>query len=205
MITALLPLLVALLAWFSVGERINRNMMLGFIVAIVGVGWLTLAGEASDHAPNALWGNFLEFLAMICAAVYSINLKHLSSRYSALTLTAFQAFCGALFFAPMLLWVPMPEHLSHGALMSIVYLGIVVTLGAYLLFNYAISKVNVTSAAGYTNLIPVFSLLFAYLLLDERLNTQQLAAASMIILGVVISQWRVKANEQLADVDPMQA
>ncbi|RCU50409.1 DMT family transporter [Corallincola luteus] len=194
MITALLPLLVAVMAWFSVGERVNRNMIIGFATAIAGVLWLTLAGTADAHAPNALWGNFLEFLAMICAAIYSINLKHLSSRYPALTLTAFQAFCGAIFFAPMLFWVPIPESVSGQALLAIVYLGVVVTLGAYLLYNYAISKVKVTAAAGYVNLIPVFSLLFAYLLLGERLNGQQMVAAGVIILGVVISQWRIKES-----------
>ncbi|GAA5213099.1 DMT family transporter [Corallincola platygyrae] len=199
MITALLPLMVAVLAWFSVGEKVSRKMLSGFMVAIIGVVWLTLAGESDSHAPNALWGNFLEFLAMICAAVYSINLKHLSARYPAITLTAFQAFCGAIFFAPMLMWVPVPEQVSNIALLSIVYLGVVVTLGAYLLYNYAISKVKVTAAAGYVNLIPVFSLLFAYILLGERLNSQQWVAAGLIILGVLISQWRSQSRDDDSD------
>lgn len=42
------------------------------------------------------------------------------------------------------------------------------TLGAYLLYNWSVTQVKVTLAAAYVNLIPVFTLLLAYLLLGRR-------------------------------------
>ncbi|WP_413699609.1 hypothetical protein ACLKMH_19570 [Psychromonas sp. KJ10-10] len=63
---------------------------------------LTYVSPSSEDASNPILGNFLEFLAMICLAYYSVSLKRLALRYSPLTLIALQGFSGTLFFAPFL-------------------------------------------------------------------------------------------------------
>ncbi|WP_435301706.1 EamA family transporter [Aeromonas salmonicida] len=65
----------------------------------------------------------------------------------------------------------------------IVFLGAFVTLGAYLLYNW-----SVTLAAAYVNLIPVFTLLLAYLLLGETLTTLQWLACGAVLLGIAVGQ-----------------
>jgi len=187
-ITAILPLLIALIAFFSLGERITRMQFSGFVIAFIGVITLSLGSEINDSAPNPLWGNFLEFLAMCCAAGYSVLLKRLSIRYSPVFLTAFPAFVGAVFFTPFMLSMPFPTTFSPIAAGSILYLGIVVTLGAYLCYNYGISRVPVTVAGSFSNLIPVFTVVLAWLVLNESLTFSQLIACSLIACGVYLSQ-----------------
>ncbi|MCG4455007.1 DMT family transporter [Pseudomonas sp. MMS21-TM103] len=191
MITALLPLLVAMGALVFLRERISRTTLAGFLLAVVGAVWLSLAGHADLHAPNPLLGNFYELLAMLCAMGYTLLLKHLSARYSAFILTAMQAFIGSLFFLPLaLLSAPLPASISPQGLLAVAYLGVVVTVGAYGLYNYGVSQLPASQASGFTNLIPLFTLVFAMLLLGERLNTLQLFAAALVFGGVALSQWR---------------
>ena len=191
MITALMPLLVAMGAFVFLRERISRTTLLGFLLAVAGAVWLSLAGEADAHAPAPLLGNFYEFLAMLCAMVYTLLLKVLSERYSAFLLTAMQAFVGSLFFLPVALWsAPLPQTVSAQGLWAVVYLGLIVTVGAYGLYNYAVSRVPASQASGFINLIPVFTLLFAVLLLGERLAGQQLLGAALVFVGLALSQWR---------------
>jgi drug/metabolite transporter (DMT)-like permease len=191
MITALLPLLVAMGAFIFLHERIGRTTLAGFLLALVGAVWLSLAGHADAHAPNPLLGNFYELLAMLCAMGYTLLLKHLSARYSAFLLTAMQAFIGSLFFLPLaLLSAPMPASISPQGLAAVAYLGVVVTVGAYGLYNYGVSQMPASQASGFTNLIPLFTLVFAMLLLGERLNAMQLFAAALVFGGVALSQWR---------------
>ena len=102
MITAMLPLMVAVGARVVLGEILTVRTMAGFGVAIVGACWLSMAGQPSMDAPNPMLGNFLEFMAMVCATGYIISLKHLTARYSPFFLTAVQAFLGAVFFFPFL-------------------------------------------------------------------------------------------------------
>ena len=98
MITALLPLMVAMGAFLFLGERITRLSLAGFLLAVVGVIWLSLGGQVNEHAPAPLLGNFYEFLAMVCAMGYILAVKYLSERYSPFLLTAMQSFVGAAFF-----------------------------------------------------------------------------------------------------------
>ncbi|MBT8764643.1 DMT family transporter [Metapseudomonas boanensis] len=190
MITALLPMLVAVGAFAFLKERISRSTLAGFLLAFVGAIWLSLASESDRHAPEPLLGNFYELLAMLCATGYTLLLKHLSARYSVFFLTALQAFVGSLFFLP-LAWLasPLPPAVSPQGLGAMVYLGIAVTVGAYGLYNFGVSRLPASQATGFINLIPVFTLVFAMIFLGERLAPMQLLAAALVFTGVALSQW----------------
>lgn len=192
MITAMLPLLVAILAWGLLKEQISRQTLAGFTLAILGACWLSLASETSADAPSPLLGNFCEFLAMVCAAGYTVSLKHLTDNYPPLFLTAFQAFTGSLFFLPFLFLpgVGFPAHWEIGPAMATLYLGTFITFGAYGCYNYAVSRIPASQAAGYVNLIPVFSVLLGMLVLGETLNINQWLACGLVFCGVWLSSWR---------------
>jgi drug/metabolite transporter (DMT)-like permease len=198
MITAMLPLLVAILAWRLLKEHITRQTLAGFTLAILGAIWLSLASDASTDAPNPLLGNLCEFLAMICAAGYTISLKHLTDNYPPLFLTAFQAFIGSLFFFPFLLLpeIGFPTELNNGPFLAVVYLGTFITFGAYGCYNYSVSRIPASQAAGYVNLIPVFSVLLSILILGESLNMSQLLACGLVFIGVWISSWRMAGRQK---------
>ncbi|MDX5371185.1 MAG: DMT family transporter [Pseudomonadaceae bacterium] len=191
MITALLPLLVAVGASFFLRERVAPATWLGFLLAVLGALWLSLAGEANASAPAPLLGNFYEFLAMLCATVYTLLLKFLCERYSPFILTAMQAFVGALFFLPLALASePVPTQFGVQGVAAVLYLGLLVTVGAYGLYIYGVSRLPASQACGFTNLIPVFTLISAALLLGESLSPTQYLAAALVFGGVALSQWQ---------------
>ena len=191
MITALLPLLVAVGAFAFLHERIARSTLVGFLLALCGVVWLTLAGKPDMHAPAPMLGNFFEVLAMLTAMGYTLILKHLSARYSAFVLTAMQAFVGSVFFLPLAAAsAPLPPTISGVGLAAVAYLGIAVTTGAYGLYNFAVGRLPASQASAFVNLIPLFTLFFAAVVLGETLSAQQLAGAALVFVGVALSQWR---------------
>lgn len=188
MITAMFPLLVAMLAWVVLKERISRRTQLGFLLAVCGAVLLSLAAQRSEYAPNPLLGNFYEFLAMVCGAGYTVALKYLSRNLPALFLTAFQAFVGSLFFLPFVFMSQssLPEfHLQP--VLAVIYLGAFVTVGAYGCYNFALSRMPASRAAGFVNLIPVFSVLLGMVLLDERMNVLQFVACGVVFAGIFLS------------------
>ncbi|MDX1344109.1 MAG: DMT family transporter [Reinekea sp.] len=190
MVTSMLPLMVAIAAFFFLGERNTLKQWVGFGVAVAGVLWMSLTGEDSAQAPNALLGNFLEFMAMVTAVGYTLLVKHLTKRYSAFVLTALQSFVGTVFFLPLALMSEWPAQISLLSVGTLIYLGLVITLGAYGLYNYSLAHVKASTAAGYTNLLPAFSLLFSMLLLGERLTLSQWIAVAIVFIGVYLSQER---------------
>jgi len=190
MICATLPLIVAVVAWIVLKETISRRMIAGFFMAIVGACWLSISAESSPDAPNPALGNFYEFLAMVCAAGYITTCKYLTSRYSPFFLTAIQAFVGAVFFLPLALFPEstLPATFETTATGAVVYLGAVVTLGAYGCYNYGVSKLPASQATAFINLIPVFTIILGWLILGERFNFMQYLAAAMVFAGVIVSQ-----------------
>lgn len=208
MITSMLPLMVAAGAWFFLREQISRYQWGGFLIAVAGVFWMSWNSDVSESAPNPALGNFLEFMAMASAVGYTLLVKKLTSGYRPLFLTALQTFIGAAFFFPLAMSQPWPETIAWSLWGTLLYLGVIVTLGAYGLYNYALSQISATTTAGYTNLLPVFTLFFAMILLRESMNLQQWLAIGLVFAGVLISQRRlptlplVVASEVAADITP---
>jgi drug/metabolite transporter (DMT)-like permease len=189
-ITATLPLLTSLGALLFLKERLGRTVWLGIAVSFAGVLWLTLTGEQSADAPNPLLGNALEFLAMVCATGYILIAKKLSVRYSALVITAAQTVLGMLWFGVLLFtpWVTLPQTLPLWPSLWVLYLGAGITLGAYGLYTWSVSRVPVAMAGAFVNLIPVFTVLLAWVILGETLSAQQQLACLLVFGGVLISQ-----------------
>ncbi|MBG0777791.1 MAG: EamA family transporter [Desulfovibrionaceae bacterium] len=186
MVTATLPVIVGVGAVLTLGERLSSRAWLGLGLAVAGVVLLSATGEAEENAPNPPLGNFLEFLGMACAAGYTLLLKRLSARYAPLFLTAVQAVVGCVFFLPasLLMGDALQTHFSLLPTLAVIYLGSVVTLGAYGLYNFGVSRIKASSAAAYTNLIPVVTLVMGITLLGESFTTPQFAASGLVILGV---------------------
>lgn len=197
-IVSCLPIIVAFLAYFMLKEHLSKAILSGFMLCIGGSVALTLVSPDSSQAPNPLLGNSLEFMAMVCAAFYAVSVKKLAHRYSPLSLIALQGFSGSLFFAPFLLFVELPSEYNHNAVMSILYLGTFVTLGAYGMYNYAISKVSVLTAAAFSNLIPIFTLFMSALILGERLNLAQWLCIGVVFIGVLVAQRHKAPGEDSA-------
>ena len=197
MITSLMPLITALLAGAILKEIITQKLIFGSMLAMVGVIWLSVNATSTQTAPNPMLGNFLEFCAMVCGAGYTIVGKHLTKKFSALFITAIQSFMGLIFFFPLFLYEmnTMEMTFSLEALAWIAYLGVVVTLAGYGLYNYALSKIDASKAAAFINLIPLFTLLLAFLILGENLSSTQLVACSIILLGVFITQMKYRKRK----------
>lgn len=199
MITALLPVMVAVGAWLWIGEKITKQIIIGGLLAFMGAVWLSMGATSSEYAPNPIYGNIMEFLAMVSAVGYILILKHLSKRFKPLFLTSFQALAGTIFFAPFLLLpnTAIPTEFPVEPSLAVLYLGIAVSFGAYGLYNYGVSKIPASEASLYINLIPVFTVILAYILLGEKFGWSEVLGSAIILMGVFIAQ--SKSSKIIAD------
>ncbi len=192
MITAMLPLMVAIGAYLLLREPLTAPVFFGFALAVAGTVWLSLTGAATPSAPDPILGNVLEFLAMICAAGYILSAKRLTAtfNFSPLMITAVQAVMGFMFYLPLIFLpgVDLQRHWEPDFLWAVLYLGAFITMGAYGLYNYGISRVTAGQAAAFINLIPIFSVLLGWFFLDEQFTSHQYFAAVVILSGIYLSQ-----------------
>ncbi len=187
-IIAMLPLTVALAAQWLLREAVSGRVYVGVMISVAGVVLLTSIGEQTALSPQPWLGNGLQLLAMLCAVGYTLIVKRLSAHYPALFLTAMQAFIGAVFYLPLLLFAEFSLTVSWPALLAVLYLGAVVSVLAYLCYNYALSQLPASQVAVYSSLIPVFAAAFGGWLLDEAFSLMQGLAIGLVLAGVAYSQ-----------------
>lgn len=82
---------------------------------------------------------------------------------------------------------PAPETLPWEAIGALVYMGLGITFLVYFVINYALTRIKVAHGILFSNLIPVSTLLPAYLVLGETLNAFQYGGAAMVLCGVLLA------------------
>ena len=187
-VSAVVPIITAIGALLFLGEAMSRRQWIALGLSLAGVVGLTLASAAApdSRAANPVLGNMLELLAMFAAAGNFLIVRHLANRYNTWTLTAYQGVAGFLFFLPAarhLATVP-PSAWSGPVVISILFLGLFVTFGAFGLYNYGLGKVTAARASIFINLIPVVTAILGWSMLGERLTPLQLLFGSLVIIGV---------------------
>lgn len=196
-ISAIVPLLVAAGAWVFLREHLSVRSGIAIGISLVGVALLSMGGHVQASAPNPVLGNALEVLAMVCAAGSMIAIKHVSRRYNPWFLTGLQAAVGLLFFLPGAV-ASGPASWASASLagwISVAYLGTFVSLGAFGLYNTAVTLMPANRAALAINLVPAVALLSGWLIRGETLSAVQMGACAIIIGAVVLSETGSSAEE----------
>ena len=186
-ISAIVPLLVSAGAWMFLKERVGARAAIAIAVSLGGVAMLSFGATAGGTAPNPALGNTLELLAMVAAAGSQLVIKHLSSRYGPWLLTGMQAVIGAVFFLPGAI-TSGPSLWTNATPLgwaSVAYLGIMVSLVAFGLYNTALAKLPASRASLSINLVPAVAVVAGWLALRESLTSLQFAACAIIVGAVV--------------------
>jgi drug/metabolite transporter (DMT)-like permease len=126
---------------------------------------------------------------MLCATGYVLIAKRLSRRYSHWPSPA----CKRCWAASGLAWLaeplgPLAQPFSALAQPDGGVPGVFVTLGAYGLYTWAVSKMPVSRASPFINLIPLFTVLLAWWLLGETLAAAQWLACLLVLGGVLLGR-----------------
>ena len=191
MISAVLPLMVMLGAYVTLGEKSGLMVWTGCGVSFVGVVWLTAESVPTSTAPDPLLGNMLEAAAMACGAGYMLLVRKLATNYTPWVLTGMQFMAGSLFFLPGVWGAGISWDAPLGAYVLLLYLGSFVTLGAFGLYNWGIARVPAGRASVFINLVPVIAVCLGVLCMGEILSVEQQLACVVVFGGVLIAQVRL--------------
>ncbi|WP_443111395.1 DMT family transporter, partial [Bacillus sp. AGSP2] len=100
-LTSTTPMVIGILSFFLLREKIEKKTLIGILLAVCGVMAINLFGAGSqDGTPHALLGNMLIIAAVIGEALFTLMAKLLSPHISALAISTFVSLFGFLFFLP---------------------------------------------------------------------------------------------------------
>jgi len=193
-IIALIPLVTPIAARIFLKERLTAMNIVGFIISFVGVIVLLLNKDLEFTASPK--GILFLCGAVLVAVGYSIALIRLTKLYKPLTITWMQNIIGMIYFIPLALVMEhfQPSNFANvgGYIVPVVCLGVFCSAIAYALWAFAFSKLGASRANVYSNLIPVFTAIFSYLLAIEGLTTNKIIGIVVVVAGLILSQMKAK-------------
>ncbi len=185
-VAACFPICTAMAAWLFLSEKLSKHAVAAICLAVAGVAGVSYFGSGNERATAPLLGNALMFCAVLAETGYAVCARRIAQRYSFLAVSAIQAIGGTLVFLPFLLAQPMPSSVSMSALSGLLYMGIGVGICVYLIFNFSLKYIEAGIVALFGNLVPLFTLLFSWILLGESFNKAQMFCLALILVGVAI-------------------
>ena len=177
----------ALVAFALYGEHITKRRAVGLLAGFVGVAVLASGKTAGGSVWSAaLAGTFAAFLYGIGGNMIRRHLAGIPSG----AVAAGTLLCASILLAPfaILSWpqAPIPLHSWTSAIL----LGVLCTGIAYLIYFRLIYRVGATRASTVTYLIPLFGVIWAWVVLGEPLTLTMASAGALILGGVALSQQR---------------
>lgn len=189
LIVCLCPLFAALLiALFYRSERLRGIQIAGLIIAAVGAVVVVLNGQFVLHLSPL--GDTLAFSACLCWAFYSLLMVPATKRYSTLFITRKVFFYGLLSMIPYWMFYPDMPSLSvvlrPAILWNLLFLGCVASMLCFVAWNWAIKRLGAVVATNYVYFNPVFTAIFAWLVLDEQITVFYIIGTILILAGMFL-------------------
>ncbi len=167
-------------------EKATVGLIGGSLMALVGMALVIYNG--SFILKLSPLGDFLSLLAALSWASYSIIIRRFSHRYGTAFISRKVFFYGLLTVLPAFLVHPWQADLSvllqPTALGNLLFLGIIASLGCYVVWNIVLKQLGTIRASNYIYLNPLFTLAGSIYLINEPLTWLALIGIVFIFVGV---------------------
>jgi drug/metabolite transporter (DMT)-like permease len=182
MLISCIPVLVILIGVLSGREKVGLLAWLGIGLSLSGV-VLTAAGSEAGLTFNL--GSLLILGAALCAAIQTLISKSLTQRYAAVDVTTWAIWLGTLGLLPFSHdLTETAARLSATGWVHLVFLGMVPAALCYTLWSWVLVSLPITTVMSAVYAIPLFSVLFGWLILGERPSAITLLGGGVTLAGV---------------------
>jgi len=186
----LTPIVTSILSAVWLNERsLSASKLVGMILGLVGLALIFYTGAQLQE--NALMGIAAVLLSVLLHSGSSVWVKKIGSDIPAMAIVGGGLMLALpLYLITWALWEGhLPSQIPLRAAMSIVYLGIFGSVIGFLLYYYALKRVQASTIALITLITPVTALLLGHYLNGEDIRLLVWLGALSISLGLVIHQW----------------
>ena len=197
-IVSTIPVFTPFAAFYFFREKLSSLNYLGILVSFFGV--LIIIINKNWHLEASFAGIMLLLLAVFSGVAYSILIKKMTSNYNAISLITYQNIIGIAYFLPLFLlfdfkrFIQVP--LTADVVIPVFELAIFASSFAFIFFAIGVRELGATKTNIFANLIPVFTAIFAFFLLNEILPVRKIFGIAIVIAGVFLSQYRSKFLKQ---------
>ena len=183
-----MPLITVILAHFFTNEKLSITKIIGFIFGFIGIVILFLPSDFSIEITENWFSQLIIIIAAFCYAVTTIIAKRAPDTPATIG-ACMMLICAATacLFVALLTGFPssMPPLLG---ILTAFGLGVGSTAFASILLLYIIDQTGPSTVAKINYFVPLASVIFGVIILDEILSIRIFIAFVIILIGIFISQ-----------------
>ncbi len=200
LLQATIPLFGLLIAHaYLPDEPLTMARLAGVVLGLIGVG-IIFSDQLTFGSIWSLWGSLAIIVAAFCAAYSNVLVKARAASFDLTVLVAGQMLCGLV---PLLIFGlikegnPLKQSWTLNALFSILYLALVGSVVAFMLYYWLVRNMDVTNTQLISLITPVIAVLIGVAFLNEELSWRIVAGglAIFIGIGIIILRRRKPARE----------
>ena len=196
LIIALNPMAITVGAVFLFGERLSLLQCAGLLISLFGAFLVISNGNPAILISGGIgWGEIAILGCVISWAAYSLIGRNVLKSMSPLSAVFYSALFGALMLFPATLVgeAPLQIHTYSSAdWISLLFLGILGTAAGFSLYYQAIRAIGSARSSVFINLVPLFSILLAWIFLGETINFSVLGGGIILMSGVYLTNKKAK-------------
>ncbi|HYT97416.1 MAG TPA: DMT family transporter [Casimicrobiaceae bacterium] len=190
-LNSFIPVMIVALSWIFLRERLSAPQLAGVVISLIGV--LTILSRGSVEALFAFrlnGGDLLIILSMAMWSTYTIGLRWRPLALDMITflfaiscvgeLVILPFYIGEAMFGRQMIW-------TWSSVIALLAVGLFSSVLAYIFWNRGVEQVGAPVAGLFVHLMPVFGIVLAWLVLDERLHAFHLIGIVLILTGITIT------------------
>jgi drug/metabolite transporter (DMT)-like permease len=195
---ATIPLFSPIAASRFHGEKLSPRTFIGILLSFFGVSIVVL--DNSFNLTASPLGIALEFLAVLSAIGYIVVLKKLAVKYNPTSIITYQNILGIIYFLP--LWLAFEYRdfttvpFDFPAFAGILKLSVFASCIAFIFYAHSVKRLGINSVNIFINIIPVFTAIFAWYILDEPLTLRKFIGIAVVITGLLLAQVKLKKRTE---------
>lgn len=182
------PVWTVLLSAMAGHERTDGRVIAGIGATLFGIALVVVGrGDSISLGSTTVRGDLLMIVASVLWSIYTVGGRAPIAKYGPLRVTAWTLWVGT----PVVVLLGLPDiaaldlrAVSGGAWAGVAYSGLLSIALAYLLWYRGVQKLGNNRTAIYSNLVPVYALVTAWLWLGEVPTPLQLVGAGVILVGL---------------------
>lgn len=186
-----------LLGALLLAEKLHWNHIAGVLIAALGMFLLATAGMTGQTTAGiTLTTMMLTLAAALCWGLGNISNKVImrNRRVPVMSLVVWSAMVPVVPFFICSWWfegeqaiIDSLAHISLQTVLALIYLAFIATIVGYAIWGNLLSRYETWRVAPLSLLVPVVGILSAAIFLGERLSTQQVMGAAVVIFGLLVN------------------
>lgn len=198
------PIMLLLIGALFLKEKIETHELLGTLISFAGILTIIILPFLANGFKGEIMalGNLFFVLATLGAVGQAYFGKKLFVKYETLPMTFWSFAIGTVSFLPFFVWENSNgsiwlSQLALPGFFGVIYGAFLSSALAYSLYDWGLSKIEASEAGIFTYLMPVTATALAVTFFGEKITSQFVWGAILIILGISVAQIHLHKKSQI--------